>query len=283
VRIFITGQSGQLGTVLQSSLRDHTLGGASLPKWDMTDLAQVRTAFGDFHPDVVIHTAALTNVDFCADNREEAVRINSVGSYNVALVCRELNARMVAISTNEVFDGKSTRPYQEYDQRNPINPYGYSKCVAEQVIERYAPHYQIVRTAWLYGPVGANFIHKILTRAEAGEPLQVVMDEVGSPTNVFDLADALAKLVLTERPGIYHLVNSGECSRYEFAKAILEAAGFGDVEIEPISIKEFSRPSMPPAYTPLDNIFAAAAGIEMRSWRDALVDFGQTHLQRAQP
>jgi dTDP-4-dehydrorhamnose reductase len=252
VRIFITGHDGQLGSALQHTLLGHTVDGASLPTgWDMTDLPQVMERFQAFRPNVVIHTAALTNVDYCAQHPNEALRVNGVGSYNVALGCRAVNATMIAISTNEVFDGRASVPYQEYDRRNPINAYGASKLVAEQVIERFAPRYMIVRTAWLFAPGGVNFIHKILARARAGEPVRVVTDEVGSPTYAPDLAQAIAGLIERNQPGLFHLVNSGECSRYEFARTILECAGLGDVAIEPIRSSDFSRPSVPPLYCPL--------------------------------
>jgi dTDP-4-dehydrorhamnose reductase len=183
-----------------------------------------------------------------------------------------VGALLVAISTNEVFDGTAKRPYQEYDQRNPINPYGYSKYVAEQAVERIAPRYMIVRTAWLYASGGVNFIHKIIARARSGTRLRVVTDEISSPTSVTDLAAALMELIEIERPGIYHLTNAGECSRYHFAREILRLIG-SDVPIEPISLDDFVRPSMPPAYAPLANVFGAAAGIEMRPWQEALAEY----------
>lgn len=246
--------------------------GGDLPDWDMMNPAQITGELSQYRPDVVIHTAALTQVDYCAEHPDEAVRINGVGTYNVALACREIGALMLAISTNEVFDGAATRPYQEYDLRHPINPYGYSKFVAEQVVERFASRYMIVRTAWLYAPGGANFIHKIIKRAEEGQPLSVVTDEVSAPTYVNDLADALIRLIETDRPGVYHLTNAGECSRFQFAQEIIHLAGL-DVPVKPVKLAEFSRPSLPPPYAPLANVFAAAAGVEMRPWQVALADY----------
>jgi dTDP-4-dehydrorhamnose reductase len=277
VRIFITGLDGQFGTALQGALADHEVDGASIPAWDVTDLRHVVDRFSAFRPDVVIHTAALTDVDYCARNPQEALRINGVGTYNVAMGCRAVDAWLVAISTNEVFDGCATRPYQEYDLRNPINPYGYSKFVAEQVVERYVPRYMIVRTAWLLAPGGKNFAHKILARARSGEPLRVVTDEVGSPTYAPDLAEAIARLIVIERPGVYHLTNAGECSRYDFARMILRLTSLGNVPIEPIQLADFERPSTPPPYTPLANVFAAAAGVTLRPWEEALAAYLDQH------
>lgn len=274
MRIFITGHKGQLGKVLRARLvaEGHTILGGDLPEWEMTRADQVLESLRVFSPEIVIHAAALTDVDYCAGHPKEAVRVNGVGTYNVALACRELGALLVAISTNEVFDGSATRPYQEYDQRHPISPYGYSKFVAEQVVERFAPHYMIVRTSWLYASGGVNFIHKIIARARGAERLRVVTDEVSTPTNVVDLAAALMELIHTGRPGIYHLVNAGECSRYEFAREIVRLIGL-NVPIEPIHLADFVRPSAPPPYAPLANVFGAAAGVELRPWQDALAEF----------
>lgn len=274
MRIFITGHKGQLGRVLRARLvaEGHTILGGDLPEWEMTRADQVMESLRVFSPEIVIHPAALTDVDYCAGHPREAVRVNGVGTYNVALACREVDALLVAISTNEVFDGSATRPYQEYDQRKPVNPYGYSKFVAEQVVERFAPRYMIVRTSWLYTTGGVNFIHKIIARARGGDRLRVVTDEVGTPTYVVDLAAALMELIHTGRPGIYHLVNAGECSRYQFAQEIVRLIGL-DVPIEPISLADFARPSAPPSYAPLANVFAAAAGVELRPWQEALAEF----------
>ncbi len=272
MRIFITGHKGQLGRELQAQLGDHVLAGGDRPEWDMTDAAQVEATLREFQPEVVIHTAALTDVDYCAEHPDEALRVNGVGTYNVALACREVGALLVAISTNEVFDGQATQPYQEYDARRPINPYGYSKYVAEQVVERFAPRYMIVRTAWLYAPGGVNFVHKILARARAGGPLRVVTDEVGSPTYVRDLAGALVQLVTLGKPGVYHLTNAGSCSRYEFACEIVRLAGL-DVPVEPITSAAFRRASTPPPYAPLQNVFAAALGVTLRPWQEALAEY----------
>lgn len=277
MRIFITGHRGQLGRALWQRLgAEHELEGGDLPDWDMTDPVQAERRISGFRPDVVIHAAALTHVDYAAQHPEEAIRINGVGTYNVVLGARAAGARIIAVSTNEVFDGQASRPYREYDRRSPANPYGYSKYVAEQVVERLAPHYAIVRTAWLYAPGGSNFVHKILERARSGEALRVVTDEVGSPTYAADLADAIAQLVTLGRPGVFHLTNAGACSRYEFAQEALRAAHL-DVEVEPITSDAFVRASTPPPYAPLDNVFAAALSIRLRPWQEALAEYVAGH------
>jgi dTDP-4-dehydrorhamnose reductase len=278
LRIFVTGHKGQLGKALLNVLNGtgHTMSGGDLPEWQMTQPEHVDNAFQQFQPDVVIHCAALTGVDYCAEHPEEAVQVNGVGTFNVALACRRIGALLVAISTNEVFDGTAAQPYQEYDTRHPVNPYGYSKYVAEQVIERFAPEYMIVRTSWLFAPGGTNFIHKIITRAREGEELRVVTDEIGSPTYAVDLAQAVVRLIETRRPGIYHLTNTGYCSRYEFAEAILQFAGVGTA-VTPIQLRDFQRPSTPPPFAPLMNIFGAAAGVTLRPWQEALREYIDRH------
>lgn len=272
MRVFVTGINGQLGRALSGALSEHSVAGGDLPDWDMTDAAQVEATLGDFGPDLILHAAALTNVDYCAKNPGEAVRINGGGTYNVALAARRLGAKLVAISSNEVFPGDADRPYQEYDARRAINPYGYSKLAAERVVERIAPEYMIVRTAWLFGPGGVNFIHKILERARSGQPLKVVTDEVASPSYVADLTEAIVKLIDTDRPGIYHMTNAGACSRFDFAQAIIEAAGL-DAPVEPITSDAFERASTPPPYAPLDNVFGALAGVELRPWQEAVAAY----------
>jgi dTDP-4-dehydrorhamnose reductase len=273
VRIYITGIRGQLGAALRLGLADHTVEGGDLPDWDMTDRVQVSATFEALRPDVVIHAAALTAVDYCAEHPREAVQVNGVGTYNVALAAEAVGARLVAISTNEVFDGQAQAPYQEYDRPNPINAYGYSKFVAERVIEKLVSRCMIVRTAWLYARGGTNFIHKILARARAGEVSKVVTDEISSPTYAADLAGGLRKLIEMDCRGIFHLVNEGACSRFEFAREVVRLAGLDEGLIAPTRLADYVRSSTPPPYAPLDNVFADALGVRLRPWQDALAAF----------
>jgi dTDP-4-dehydrorhamnose reductase len=273
VRIYITGIRGQLGAALRLGLADHTIEGGDLPDWDMMDRDRVLGTFRAFQPDVVIHAAALTAVDYCAEHPREAVQVNGVGTYNVALAAEAVGARLVAISTNEVFDGQAQAPYQEYDRPNPINAYGYSKFVAERVIEKLVSRCMIVRTAWLYARGGTNFIHKILARARAGEVSKVVTDEISSPTYAADLAGGLRKLIEMDCRGIFHLVNEGACSRFEFAREVVRLAGLDEGLIAPTRLADYVRSSTPPLYAPLDNVFADALGVRLRPWQDALAAF----------
>src|SRR3972149_1224599 len=222
MRIYITGHKGQLGRALEKALADHTLFGGDLPEVDITDLSSIRSSLLATKPDVVIHSAARPDGDGCARTPALAYRINALGTRNVAVACQDASCAMLAISTNEVFDGKADLPYLEFDPTHPINPYATSKHAGEMFVRHLLTRFYIVRTAWLFGHGGNNFVTKIIKRARDEGKLRVVIDEVGSPTFAPDLAGAIAKLIPTGAYGIYHFVNDGLCSRFEVAQAILE-------------------------------------------------------------
>lgn len=273
MRIMITGGLGQLGTALQTALTQHELLAFDLPEVDITDKNAVFTAVSTFNPHVLIHCAAYTNVDGCAKDPELAYKVNGLGTQNVALACQKFGAAMVHISTNEVFAGDNPAGYEEWMTRNPVNAYGRSKAAAETHVQNILSRYYIVRTAWLYAPQGHNFIHAILDRARQTGQIRVVTDEIGNPTYSKDLAAAIGQLIETEQYGIYHLVNSGSCSRWAFANEILRLTGLDEVVNTPILAKEFKRPSTPPPYGALHNIAGKAIGIECRPWQTALADY----------
>ena len=272
MRIAITGALGQVGTALQHSLRNHTLFLLDLPEFDITRPNSAQE-LADMQPDVVIHTAAMTNVDGCAKNPTLAYLVNGFGTQNVALACQRSGAAMVYISTNEVFDGKTNTPYHEYAPTNPLNPYARSKLAGEQIAARLLHKLYIVRIAWAFAKGGNNFPAKIIRAADKTGQLRVVTDEIGSPTYAPDLADALKKLIATGHYGIYHLTNEGVCSRYEFAVEILRQSGRGHIPVQPITSDAFQRASTPPLYAPLQNNLAAALGIKLRPWQDALAAY----------
>lgn len=270
MRIVITGATGQVGRALQKVLADQGLNVLNTPRFDVANPATVQQ-LSELSPELVIHCAAMTNVDGCAKDPDTAFKVNAFGAQNVAHACLRCNAEMVYLSTNEVFDGRSDRPYREEDRTNPINPYGSSKRTGEQMAARYLKTgLYIVRTAWVFSPGGHNFPAKIIAAADAGKPLRVVADEVGNPTYAPDLAEAIAQLIETRTYGIYHLTNAGYCSRYDFAKEILGLSGRGHVPIEPITLADFQRPSMVPPFTPLANTKGTELGIELRPWQAAL-------------
>lgn len=270
MRIVITGATGQVGRALQKVLADQGLHVLKPPRFDVANPATVQQ-LSKLSPELVIHCAAMTNVDGCAKDPDTAFKVNAFGAQNVAHACLRCNAEMVYLSTNEVFDGRSDRPYREEDRTNPINPYGSSKRTGEQMAARYLKTgLYIVRTAWVFSPGGHNFPAKIIAAANAGKSLRVVADEVSNPTYAPDLAEAIAQLIEIRTYGIYHLTNAGYCSRYDFAKEILRLSGRGHVPIEPITLADYQRPSMVPPFTPLVNTKGAELGIELRPWQEGL-------------
>jgi dTDP-4-dehydrorhamnose reductase len=276
MKIAITGSDGQLGRALQATLRaNHTLIPLPRREFDVTDRANM-ARLAALAPDLVIHCAAMTNVDGAARDPAEAFRINAFGTQNIALACQRVGAALVYLSTNEVFDGTKPAPYLELDRPNPINAYGKSKLAGEWYVQHLLTRFYIVRTSWVYARGGGKFPDKILELAARQPALSVVRDEIGSPTYVPDLAQALAQLVETEQYGIYHLVNAGACSRYEWAVEILRLANVPR-PVRPITLAEYSRASTPPPNSALENFAAATAlGITLRPWQAALERFFHT-------
>jgi dTDP-4-dehydrorhamnose reductase len=274
VRIYITGNKGQLGSYLaQAASEAHEVAGGDLPECDITEVGQIDAAIAEASPDIVIHCAAFTNVDAAAQQPDLAYKANGLGTQNVALACANVDIPMLYISSNEVFDGTNTAPYREFDNTNPINAYGYSKLAGEWFTQKLLSRFYIVRTSWLTGSSGRNFVHRIQQLADEKGSLRVVTDEVASPTFVPDLADAILKLIETDHYGIYHFANEGYCSRCDFAKTILNLSGRGHIPVEPITLADYPRPSTPPKFSPLANQCGAAIGITLPTWQDALKTF----------
>lgn len=281
MRIIVTGAAGRLGNQLMHLLhaRGHDVNGLDvvaadkIAHVDITNFDAAHRFIYAHRPEVVIHPAAWTDVDGCARDPERAILVNGLGTQNVALAAAAVKSAVVYVSSNEVFDGKSTRPYYEYDAANPINPYGYSKWVGERAVMSLNPRHYVVRTAWLFAHGGKNFIQAILGVAQAGKPLRVVTNEIANPTYNDDLADALATLIETGRFGVYHFVNEGACSRYQFARYFLDKAGYTDLPITPIAAQEWPRLSTPPAYAALHNFAGRHMGITLRPWEAAVEAF----------
>ena len=275
MRIVVTGANGQLGRALRAAWSSAPPGSefipVDVPEWDISDPQQV-ARLAALRPELVIHCAAMTDVDGCARDPDLAFKVNAFGTQNVALACQRTGAAMVYISTNEVFDGRATQPYREFDVPHAINPYGASKLAGEQIAARLLHRLFVVRIAWLFSRGGNNFVSKILARAEQYGQLRVVTDEIANPTFAPDLALALLRLIQTQHYGIYHLVNQGHCSRYEFALEILRLAGHADVPVQPITSQEYQRASSPPLFGALRNTVGAALGITLRPWQAALAD-----------
>jgi dTDP-4-dehydrorhamnose reductase len=272
MRVVITGHKGQLGRQLQNAFASHELLCLDRPENDITDLGLTRliTAFG---PDLVLHAAAYTDVDGCEENPDKAFLVNAVGTQNVALSAKQAGAALLYVSTNEVFDGTRRDLYREWDQIGPVSVYARSKAAGEQIVRELLDRFYVVRVAWLFGPGGVNFVTKILAAARRDGVLRVSADEFGNPTYAPDVSAAIIRLVATEHYGIYHLTNSGFCSRYEFASEILRLAGRLELPITPILSAEWPRPSRPPLHSMLANTNGAALGIALRPWREALAEY----------
>ena len=279
LRIFVTGVKGGLGRALQQVLAEgHELTGGDLPELDITEREQVFEAVEQHRPDIVIHCAAYTDVDGCARNPELVYQVNALGTQNVALACQSFGVAMCHVSTNEVFAGDHPAGYEEWMPLNPTNPYARSKAAAECFVRDILPQHYIVRLAWLFAPGGRNFVHTILRYGRERGRVQVVTDEVGNPTYALDLAAAIGRLVQTGQYGTYHLSNSGACSRWAFANEILRLAGLHEVVNAPILSSDFKRASTPPRFAILHNRAAAALGITMRPWQEALADFMRDYV-----
>lgn len=276
MRILITGADGMLGRTLRRKLSAHTLIPADLPGGDITDEVKFDALVAREKPDAVIHCAAMTAVDDCENNRDLAFRVNALGSANVAAACNRHGARMIAISTDYVFDGASPRPYDEFDRATGgATVYGQSKFAGEEMIRRHCPDHVICRISWLYGPGGPSFVHTMLKLADGSRPeLKVVDDQRGNPTSTFAVADALLRIL--DRPllvGTFHLTCEGEASWYEFACEIFRRRGIAQ-RVTPCTTAEFPRPAPRPANSRLEKQMLRLCALPpMPEWRDALREF----------
>lgn len=274
MKILITGSNGMLGHDLTEVLgNDNILINTTSKTLDITDGDHVMDFIKNENPDIVINSAAYTDVDGCEENPELAYAVNGEGVRNLALACRETDSALVHISTDYVFKGEESAPRAEDDEVGPISVYGKSKLMGEEAIMEILDRYFIVRTAWLYGCNGRNFPKTMLELAKSHDALTVVNDEVGSPTYTLDLAEAISKLIKTDRYGVYHITNSEGCSWFEFAKLIFELAGV-EVEVAPVTAREFARPAPRPSYSVLDNRKWVEEGFSpLRSYREAIEDY----------
>ncbi len=273
-KVLITGGLGQLGRALSARLAGTAeiaaLGHAAL---DVADRGAVRERFLAERPGAVVHAAALTDVDGCEQEPAVAFRVNALGVLHVAEAAAEIGARLLVVSTDFVFDGEKPSPYFETDAPRPLSVYGESKLAGEEHALRAAPRALVVRTAWLYGPGGRNFVNAILDRGAKGEALRVVADQAGSPTWTRDLADAIARLLESDLAGVAHVVNAGHATRYELARRALDLAGLSATRVEPVTTAEMPRPARRPRHAVLGSRSLPAAGIApLRHWEEALAE-----------
>jgi dTDP-4-dehydrorhamnose reductase len=277
VRLLLTGGGGLLGKPLEAVLSvEHDvlatdLAELDLPALDVTRPADVAEALRDFRPERVAHLAAWTDVDGCERDPARADAVNAEGTRVVADACAAAGIPLLYVSTDYVFDGNADREYRETDAPNPLSAYGASKLRGEEYVRAAGGTWRIVRCQSIYGRGRKSFPDAILARAEAGNPLSVVTDQVVSPSFAGDLAEAVAAVLLRAPGGIYHAANSGSCTWYECARAVLDLTGHEDVPIAPISAAELGRPAPRPAMSRFDCAkLAGATGVVLRPWRDAL-------------
>ncbi len=280
MKVLITGAKGMLGSDLMDILsRDNKAIGVDINDFDITDAAKTKENILKIAPQLVIHSAAYTDVDGCETNIELAYRVNAIGTQSISLACQAADIPMLYLSTDFIFDGEKKSPYLEWDHANPLSVYGASKYAGEYFVSHLLKKYYIVRIAWLYGENGKNFVKTILRLADERDKLQIVDDQVGSPTYTVDVANGISQLIKSENYGIYHMVNKGETSWYGFAKKILELSGKSKVVVEPITTEELSRPARRPAYSVLRNLaLELTIGDPMRNWEDALEEFVQQKI-----
>ncbi len=269
MRITIFGATGLLGKALVREWKDDEVTGLSSADGDIRDENRVSTLVQHARPDWIVLAAAYTDVDGCESNRDLAFEVNCRGAVNVARAAKQHGSRLLFLSTDYVFDGTKTTPYETNDPRSPSSVYGQSKAEAEVQLAETLPDCCIVRTSWLFGPGGKCFPDTILKLAETRPELEVVGDQRGSPTYSIDLARALIQLCRQEASGIVHATNRGECSWYEFAREIISRAGLKTVVRETTSDK-FVRPAKRPKYSVLSPESLQQRGIAMPDWRDAL-------------
>lgn len=271
MRILITGANGQLGCELRRVFASETLILKDLPDFDLTG-TRVEEEVAETRPDLVIHAGAYTDVDGAEREPDRAMAINAAGTAQVARAAARAGARLLYISTDYVFPGTQRYPYSEDDVPAPINAYGLSKWRGEQAVAESGADALIVRTAWLYGPMGKNFVKSIMRAALAQPSLRVVDDQRGSPTSVEDLAAVIKATAAGSLRGILHVTNRGDCTWCEFARAIVEEMNL-DISVLPISTAEAGRLAPRPSYSVLGQQRLARLDLVPRDWREALSQF----------
>ncbi|MGG0590887.1 dTDP-4-dehydrorhamnose reductase [Priestia megaterium] len=274
-KVLITGANGQLGKELVElfTAKGFEVYGFGRNKMDITNQAQVQEVISTLKPNIILHSAAHTQVDLAESEPEQAFSINAYGTRNVAVAAEAVGAKLVYVSTDYVFDGTTDKPYDEFSPTSPLGVYGRSKLAGEQFVRDFHSKFFIVRTSWVYGKHGNNFVKTMLKLAKEKKELSVVADQIGSPTYTLDLANSILEIVASEKYGIYHVSNGGSCSWYEFAKAIFEESGM-DIKVNPCTTAEFPRPAARPVYSVFEHMSLQLNGFQKpRKWKEGLSHF----------
>jgi len=274
IKVLLVGSEGQLGLELQKQLQNKSLEYFSLdlPEFDITNLEMVIKKFIKEKPDLIINCAAYTDVDGCENNIETAYKVNALGAKNLAIAAEKVGTKLVHISTDYIFNGQGEEPYKEYDNTDPQTVYGQSKLLGEEYVQQFSSKFFIFRTAWLYGE-GNNFVRTMLRLADENDELNVVNDQIGSPTSTVDLARAIINLMETEHYGLYHATCEGKCSWYDFAKKIFEIKNI-DIKVNPVNSDQFKRDAERPKYSVLDNYMLKLIDKNnFKHWEESLKDY----------
>ena len=272
MKVLVTGVKGQLGYDVVNELEKRGLEavGVDIDEMDITDAVSVDKVIKETSPDAVIHCAAYTAVDAAEDNVELCRKVNADGTANIAKVCKELDIKMMYISTDYVFDGQGERPWEPDDERHPLNVYGRTKYEGEVAVTDVLDKYFIVRIAWEFGVNGKNFIKAILNKAKTVDTLTVVNDQFGSPTYTFDLAKLLVDMIQSDKYGFYHATNEGICTWYEFACEIIRQAGL-NTKVLPVSADQYPAKAKRPTNSRMSKEKLTESGFEkLPAWQDAL-------------
>lgn len=282
MKVFVTGVRGQLGhdVVKELEKRGIEAVGVDIQEMDITDEASVSRVIRGESPDAVIHCAAYTAVDAAEENEDLCRRVNADGPRYIAKVCRDLDIKMIYISTDYVFSGQGEKPWEPEDEKAPQSVYGRTKYEGELAVQELLEKYFIVRIAWVFGVNGRNFVKTMLKLSENHDVITVVNDQFGSPTYTYDLARLLVDMVLTDKYGVYHATNEGICSWYDFARAIFEEAGIS-MTVKPVSTAEYGAKASRPANSRMSKDKLEENGFErLPDWRDALKRYLDILLER---
>lgn len=274
-KILVTGATGQLGFDVINMFSEHEVIGVGSRDLDLTNIDNTYRFIKNLRPDIIVHCAAYTKVDDAESNPDICYKVNTISAQVLASVCNEIGAKLLYVSTDYVFDGNSGRPYTEFDCVNPLSIYGKSKAAGEKIIKDILPRHFIVRTSWLYGVNGNNFVKTMLKLSEEKEVIKVVNDQKGTPTSTIDLARGIKRLTNTDNYGTYHGTCKGETTWYDFTKKIFEIKNI-KTKVEPITTEELDRPAFRPKNSVLRNyMYELTIGDPFRQWEESLNEYLQ--------